>query len=122
MQPLDNCSNRSHAFLEESLKLASEALVEMETEHKRFIKKLIEKHQLELESLESDTVQTPSSLNAGKETGTEAVTHDKKLVSILLSKHQLELEILENEISALRKSWSWRITGPARKIYDFLSR
>lgn len=58
MQPLDENPSRSEAFLRESIKLASEALIEAEVKHKKeiqvLISSMVEKHEGVRETLENE--------------------------------------------------------------------
>lgn len=101
MQPFDENPSRSEAFLRESIKLASETLIDLEARHKEEI------------ALLNQTIMA-------KEQSLEGLVWEKnRHIASLNEKHENVRKSQEEEIRQLRQSRSWRITKPLRMTYAF---
>lgn len=117
MQPLDENPSRSEAFLRESIKLASETLIEAETKHKTIVHSLNEKHQQESEKLQEEISSLKGQINFQTQTLKETIQAQKTQIDSLNEQLERERRTLVNEIMALRQSRSWRFTRPLRIVY-----
>lgn len=121
MQPLDENPSRSEAFLKESIKLASETLIEAETKHKTIVYSLNETHQQESEKLQEEIASLKEQINFQTQTLKETIQEQKTQISSLNEQLERERRTLVSEIVALRQSRSWRFTRPLRIVYAFFS-
>ena len=117
MQPLDENPSRSEAFFRESIRLASETLIEAETKHKTFVYSLNEKHQQESEKLQDEISSLKEQINLPTQTLMETIQEQKTRIAYLNEQLERERTTLVSEIVALRQSRSWRLTRPLRIVY-----
>lgn len=117
MQPLDENPSRSEAFFRESIRLASETLIEAEEKHKTLVYSLNEKHHQESEKVKEEISGLKELINSQTQTLKETIQAQETQITSLNEQLERERRNLVSEIVALRQSRSWRFTRPLRIVY-----